>query len=171
VAPDGRTIVLMFAAVFCAIVIFLILVLAEVLAAKKVLRGEYLRKFVHITTGSFIAFWPWLVSWHWLQILGLAMIVVTIANHYVSFLSYHGHRASFGDIFLALAVFLSAIMTDNKIFFCLAILEVALADGLAALTGIKYGKHWRYKILGHPKTVIGSMSFWIISLVAVIRAA
>jgi phytol kinase len=157
--------VVMFAAVLCAFGTFLILMVAEVFAAHKILKGEYLRKFVHITSGSFIAFWPWLVSWHWLQLLGLAMLVVTTANHYVSFFSYHGHRASFGDIYLALAVFLSATVTSKKIFFCLAILEVALADGLAALVGIKYGKHWRYKVLGHPKTVIGSMAFWIISLV------
>jgi phytol kinase len=156
---------IMFAVAICLLGTFLILVIAEVLAARKVLKGEYLRKFVHIAAGSFIAFWPWLISWHWLQMLGLAMLVVTAANHYVSYLSYHDHRASFGDIFLALAVFLTAILTDNQVFFCLAILEVALADGLAALAGIKYGKNWRYKVLGHPKTVIGSMVFWIVSLI------
>jgi dolichol kinase len=62
---------------------------------------------------------------------------------------------------LALAIFLSAFLTHNKIFFALAILEVSIADGLAAVAGITYGKNWDYKIFKHKKTVIGSMVFWI----------
>jgi dolichol kinase len=156
----------MLAITACLIGIFGLLVIAELLGKYRVLRGEYHRKFLHIAAGSFIAFWPWLISWRVIEIIGLGMLVVMIANHYLAFLNYRGRigRASYGDIFLALAIFLAASLTHNKIFFALAILEVALADGLAAVAGISYGKYWGYKVFKHKKTVIGSMVFWLATL-------
>ena len=153
----------MLAVAICLLGMFALLVITELLGEYKILKGEYRRKFLHITGGSFIAFWPWLISWRSIELIGLAMIAFTLANRYFAFLNYHGKigRASFGDIFLAVAVFLSAVLTHNKIFFAVAMLEVALADGLAAVAGISYGKGWGYKVFKNKKTVIGSMVFWI----------
>ncbi len=149
----------------CLAVVCLILLISELIWERKILKGEYLRKFVHITAGSFIAFWPWILSWRTIQILSLAMVVVIIANKYLGFFNYHGkiRRVSQGDFFFAVAIFVCSIISQNKIFFAMAILEVALADGLAAIAGISAGKHWEYRIFGYKKTVIGSMVFWIVS--------
>lgn len=151
--------------IVCLAGVFLILVVAEILRSKKILKGEYLRKSVHIAAGSFIAFWPWLVSWRTIEVLSLLMIAVMIANRHLKFFNYHGrpHRITYGDYFLAIAIFISALISHNKIFFALAILEVALADGLAAVAGIGSPKKWEYKIFGSRKTVFGSMMFWIAS--------
>jgi phytol kinase len=156
---------IMLAFLGCIVGLFLLLVIAELLGEKRILKGEYHRKFFHITSGIFIAFWPWIISWHSIQILALLMIVFVIANRNIPIFSYHGRigRASFGDSFLALAILLSAGITHNKVFFAIAILQVALADGLAAGAGIKYGKNWDYVAFGFKKTVIGSMVFWIVS--------
>ncbi|MBX4201540.1 hypothetical protein KW803_01425 [Candidatus Saccharibacteria bacterium] len=156
----------MLAVTACLIGIFGLLLIAELLGKYRVLKGEYHRKFLHVAAGSFIAFWPWIITWDQIQIIGLLMLAVMVANRYLSFLNYRGRvgRATFGDIFLALAIFLLPFFTDNNIFFALAMLEVALADGLAAVFGITYGKNWGYKVFGHKKTVIGSMTFWIVSL-------
>jgi phytol kinase len=145
--------------------ILLILLIAELLSEKKLLRGEYLRKFVHIAAGTFIAFWPWLLSWRTIQVLGLLMILVMLTNKYIGFFNYHAkvRRPTYGDYLFAAAIFISAIISHNKIFFALAILEVAVADGLAAVTGISLGKRWEYKVLGSKKTIVGSMVFWIAS--------
>lgn len=147
----------------CLAGIGLILLIAEVLNERKILKGEYLRKFVHISSGCFIAFWPWLVSWRVIQALSLLMILVMATNKYFGFFNYHGkvRRVTYGDYFFALAVFICSIITHDKIFFALAILEVALADGLAAIAGIGFGKKWEYKVWGVKKTVIGTMVFWI----------
>ena len=151
--------------IICLGGILLILLIAELLGERKLLKGEYLRKFVHIASGSFIAFWPWLLSWRTIQALSLLMLLVMVTNKYIGFFNYHGkvRRPTYGDYFFALAIFISAIISHNKIFFALAILEVALADGLAAVAGIGFGKRWEYKVLGNKKTVIGSMAFWIAS--------
>lgn len=156
----------MLTTIACLIGIFGLLLIAELLGRYNMLKGEYHRKFLHITAGSFIAFWPWLVSWRTIEIFGLAALAVMIFNRYAGFLNYRGRigRATFGDMFLALAIFLAAIYSHDKIFFMLAILEVALADGLAAVAGFAYGKNWVYRIFKHKKTVIGSMVFWLVSV-------
>jgi len=149
--------------IICIIGLGVLLLLAEWLGEHKILKGEYQRKFLHITSGAFIASWPWLISWRTIQVVSLLMLVIMAANHYFGLFNYHKRigRVSYGDIFLGLAVLLSSVLTHNKIFFALAILEVAVADGLAALAGNSYGKEWTYKVLGYKKTLIGTMVFWI----------
>jgi dolichol kinase len=156
----------MLAAIACLIGLTGLLIIAELLGKNRVLRGEYHRKFLHISAGCFIAFWPWLISWQAIKIIGLAMAVGMIAERYISFLNYRGRigRATYGEIFFAISIFLLPFLTDNEVFFAIAILEVALADGLAAIIGVRFIKNWGYSVLGYKKTVIGSMIFWMASV-------
>jgi phytol kinase len=156
----------MLAASTCIFGVFTLLLLAETLSRKKILRGENQRKFAHITIGAFIAFWPWFASWRTIQLIAVAMLAVVLINRRrVFFHSINGHRqGEYGDILLAVAILLCSLLTTTEIFFTLAILNVALADGLAAVVGRQYGQHWRYKIFNQMKTVVGSMTFWLISL-------
>lgn len=155
----------MLAVIACLAGIFALLVADELLGVYKILKGEYRRKFLHISAGTFIAFWPWLISWHWIEISAVLMIAFMVANRYIPLFNYHGWigRARSGDIFFGLAIFVAAFIAHNKVFFALAILQVAVADGLAAVAGISSGKNWDYKVFGSKKTVIGSMIFWIAS--------
>jgi dolichol kinase len=156
----------MLAVIGCLIGLFALLVLTEYLGMRKILKGEYLRKFFHITAVTFIAFWPWLIGWGAIQFLAVGMLGVMLAGRFLGILKYHGriHRVTYGDIFLALAILICSFIAHQKVFFALAILEVALADGLAAVVGISYGKKWGYKVFGYSKTVIGTMVFWIVSI-------
>ncbi|HEX5394912.1 MAG TPA: hypothetical protein VFW52_00975, partial [Candidatus Saccharimonadales bacterium] len=156
----------MLAIIACLAGIFAILLLSEMLAQKKLLSGDPRRQFVHIAAGSYIAFWPWLISFNTIAWLGLVMLAVVLLNRRKKLADFYTDvdRKSYGDIFYALAVISSALMTDEKAFFALAMLTMALADGFANLIGQRYGKDWRYKVFGHTKTVIGSMAIWLISM-------
>lgn len=155
-------------AVSASIVAMLSLVLiAEVLWRQKILKGENQRKFVHISIGTFAAFWPWLMSWESIQYLGILMTVFVLINRHWTYLHYLGNiriHHNYGDVFLPLAIVVAGMATTNKVFFAIAILHVSLADGLAALIGSNFGKHWRYKVLQHSKTVVGTMTFWLVSI-------
>jgi len=156
----------MLAVIVCLAGVAAILIAAEVLWRLKILRGEYQRKFVHIGAGTFIAFWPWLISFHDIQLISLAMLAAIIFVQQYKLLHFTSEpkRLSYGFIFFALAVLLVSLLTDNKLYFALAILNMSLADGFAALAGQRYGKNWRYLILTHSKTVVGSMTFWFVSV-------
>ena len=158
----------MLAVIFCLGGVFALLVAAELLWRYKILRGEDQRKFTHITVGTFAAFWPWLISWHNIQLIALAMAVVVTINRNHQWLHLRGikkrERETYGDVFLALAILLCALITTSKIVFTLAILHMALADGLAAVVGTRYGLRYRYKVYHQVKSIIGSMTFWFVSV-------
>jgi phytol kinase len=156
----------MLAVLFCLAGVFALLVISELLGQRKKLRGDLQRQFVHITVGSFIAFWPWLISWRSIQIIGLVMLAVVLLNRRVKLADFYTKvsRQSYGDVFYAVAIILSASLTDEKAFFAVALLTMALGDGLANVVGQRYGKKWKYQFLGHTKTVLGSMTMWLVSL-------
>lgn len=156
----------MLTVIFSLLGIFIIVIINELLWRRKFLHGELKRKFVHILATVFIASWPWLISWKAIQLIGITMVLVLLINRRLKILHYLGRirEKTYGDVFLALSATTCAIITDEKIFFAIAMLHVALADGLAAVIGSKFGSKWRYKVFGQTKSVIGTMTFWIVSV-------
>jgi len=156
----------MLAFIICWLGVFSLLVIGEWLRHLKLLKGEYHRKFIHFTVGVFAAFWPWILSWHQIQWLGTAMLAVVLINRYAKVFHFSTGigREEYGDIFFALAIVACALLTDVKIFFALAILHVAIADAAATIVGKNFGKEWKYKVFHQTKTVLGSMTFWFVSV-------
>jgi phytol kinase len=156
----------MFAIVLSLIAVAAVLLIDEFLWRNKIIHGELKRKLVHITVTAFVAFWPWLMSWKAIQLIGIAMVVVLLVNRKIKVLHYLGgiRQQTYGDVFLALSITTAALLTDQKVFFAIAMLHVALADGLAAIIGTKFGGRWKYKIFGQTKSLVGSMTFWIVSI-------
>lgn len=147
--------------------VFALLVIGELLNRKKILRGDLQRQFLHITVGSFVAFWPWLISLETIAWIGLAMLAVVLLNYRIKLVDLHSgiDRHTYGDVFYALGIIASALITDEKVFFAIAVLTMAIGDGLANVIGQRYGKKWKYQFLGHSKTVIGSMTVWLVSMI------
>lgn len=156
----------MFAVIVCLAGICAILAAAEVFWRRKILKGEEQRKFVHIGVGVFVAFWPWLISWRSIQLIGFAMLVGVLVNRKQKGLHFSGNirMEAYGDVGFAVAIILCALLTNEPIFFAIAILHLALADGLAALIGKNFGRNLGYKVFNQHKTVIGTMTFWFMSV-------
>jgi len=152
------------------VLIFIILVTSEVLWNTKKLKGELGRKFVHITVGTFIAFWPFYMSFHTIQIISVALFVVVLGSRYLKiFQAVHTvSRKTWGDIMFAVGVGLAAIFTKSDWIFVAAVLHLSLADGLAAIVGKRYGKGSGYKVLGYTKSVVGTATFWLTSLLILV---
>jgi phytol kinase len=156
----------MLAVTVCLFGVLVLMIAAEHIWRKRILVGDNLRKFVHILLGIFIAFWPWLIGWQAIQLISGAMLGAALLVRYVKVFKFADslHTANYGDLFFIAAVLACSFITTSKIFFTLAILELALADGAAAIIGKKFGRKWRYQVFGHTKTVLGSMAFWFISV-------
>jgi dolichol kinase len=156
----------MLAIILSLAAVLAVLLLDEFLWRRKIIHGELKRKLVHIAVALFVAFWPWIMSWKAIQLIGIAMVLVLLVNRQIKILHYLGgiRQQTYGDVFLALSITTTALLTNEKIFFAVAILHVALADGLAAIIGTKFGRKFRYKVFGQTKTVIGTMTFWLLSV-------
>ena len=161
---------LMVQALIAAAGIAAILVLSELLWNKYHIRDELARKFVHISSGLFIAFLPFWVDYTWIMVLAVGFVIANIINRYTNYFhAIHGvERKSWGDILFGVGVFAVAWFQPSPWIFAAAILQVSLADGLAAVGGVTYGKtHGRYYLFGQSKSVIGSIIFMITSALIV----
>lgn len=150
--------------------VFLLLLVSEIWWRRHTRHTEFSRKFVHITVGSFVAFWPFFLSWTEIQLLSLAfLLVVGISKQLHIFKSIHSvQRPTWGELFFAAAVGLVTLITQNKWIYMAALLQMSLADGLAAVIGVRYGKSRRYSVLGHTKSVTGTGTFLVVSLAILI---
>lgn len=154
-------------------VVFLILLMSELLWSTKQLRGEMARKFVHMLVGSFVAFWPFFMSWQAIQIISIAFLVVIFVTRrlHVFRAIYAVRRYSYGEPLFAIGIGLSATLTRNPWVFAAAILHLSLADGLAAIVGVHRGKQRRNIIFGHYKSILGTVTFWVVSFLIVTALA
>lgn len=144
---------------------FCILVFAEYLSRSKEIHAELTRKLVHIAVGTFVAFWPFFLSWRQIQFLSLAFfLVVCVSIKFNIFSSIHAvKRGITGELLFAVAVGLLAVISTNEWVFMAAMLHLSLADGLAAIVGLGWGEKNSYKVLGHTKSKAGSTAFLVAS--------
>ncbi len=145
--------------------LLLLLLVTEYFWQKKKLHVETARKIIHISSGVFIAFWPLWMSWSAIiAICGLMFVVILISRQFKLFNSIHGvSRLTRGELLYPLGIGLAAFVAPSTAFFWIAILNLALADGLAAIAGKKFGVFNGYKIFGHKKSVAGTIACFVIS--------
>jgi phytol kinase len=144
----------------------LILLSGEYLSKKRILKGEFARKFVHILTATFVAFWPLFLSHYEIAVLSLVFVGIVVAVQKFKILrSFKAvRRTTYGEIWYALGIGLVALLFQNDAIFSIAILQMALADGFAAVVGVGLGKkaiRYRYKNIN--KSIAGSLTFLAIS--------
>src|SRR4051812_7123481 len=124
-------------ALLAALVIGMVLIADEFLWRRKILKGEPSRKMTHILAGVFIATWPYFLSWHFIQLLSVALLLgVMVSKHlHVFHFMEAAKRRTWGEYMFAVALGIIALMQPADWVFTVAILHLALADGLAALVG------------------------------------
>jgi dolichol kinase len=129
------------------------------------LNNEFGRKFVHITVGTFVAFWPFFLTWNQIRLISVGFLVaVTISSYFKIFHAIHSvQRPTFGEIFFAATVGLLTFITHSKGVYAAALLQMSLADGFAAIFGTHYGRDNKYHLLGHNKSVVGTAAFLVVS--------
>lgn len=148
------------------LVVLAALLFAEFGKRKRWMSNELGRKSVHITVGTFVAFWPLFLSWP--QIIGLSIafiIGIIVSRLFNIFGAIHSvQRPTWGEVYFAAAVGLLALVTQDGWVYMAALLHMALADGLAAIIGVEFGKKTRYVVFGHVKSIVGSLTFFVVSL-------
>jgi phytol kinase len=150
--------------------ILLLLVGNEIWARRQQTHSEFSRKFIHITVGSFVAFWPFFLSWRQIELLSLAFVVVVLLSQSLGlFKAIHRvQRSTWGELCFAAAVGLVALLTHDKWIYVAALLQMSLADGLAAVIGQRYGRGNHYRVLGHTKSLVGTLTFFVVSLIILV---
>ena len=104
-----------------------------------------------------------------MQVLSLAFLaVIALSRWQHIFKGIHSvKRKSWGELFYPIGIGVASLVTANKYIFAAAVLNLSLADGLAALVGLKYGKSHQYHIGDATKSYVGTVSFVVISAIIV----
>lgn len=152
--------------ILASVIVLFLLLVSEYLWRHKKHHSEITRKFAHITIGTFVALWPFFLSWGQIQFLSLTFLVGVIASQYLGiFRAIHSvQRPTWGEILFAIVVGVLAIEVQDKWIYAAALLQMSLADGLAAVVGTQYGKRNKYKVFGYTKSIAGTLTFLAASL-------
>ncbi len=155
----------MLAAAIALVIVFALLVAGELLWRGRDIHPEYKRKFVHLTVGTFVAFWPLFLNMYVIVGLSLAFVAtVALSSYFNIFKSIHSvQRPTWGEVFFALSVGFLAIVAHNQWIYAAALLHMSLADGLAAIVGTRFRKFCQYHVFGHRKSLAGTATFVVVS--------
>ena len=147
------------------VIVFLLLVGSELYWRKRGLHDEFSRKLIHITVGSYVAFWPYMLSARQIQLLSAAFLVIVAISKYFNLFSviHSVQRPTWGELWFALVVGLLSFTLHHPHIYTAALLEMSLADGMAAVIGTRYGKRLRYSVFGSAKSLEGTLTFFVIS--------
>lgn len=148
--------------IIAVVSVFLILVFAEYLSRYKGVHSELTRKLVHVLVGTFVAFWPFFLSWRQIQMLSLAFLLVILLSVWLNiFKSIHAvSRNVAGEVLFAMVIGVLAFLSTSEWVFTASMLFLSLADGMAAIIGLLWGDENQYKVFGHVKSVAGSLAFF-----------
>jgi phytol kinase len=151
--------------IIAAVIVFVLLVGSELWWRTKKPQSEFSRKFIHITVGSFVAFWPFFLSWNQIRLLAVGFVIAVCVSRWLNiFQAIHSvQRPTWGEVWFALVVGLVTLVTHSKAIYAVSLLQMSLADGFAAIIGVRYGKRYRYHAFGHPKSVPGTATFAVLS--------
>lgn len=146
------------------VLIFVLLIAVEYLWRTNRLEAETSRKIIHVTVGTFIAFWPLFMSWRTIQLMAGALFVGVFLSYQLGvFGAIHKiKQKTSGELWYPVGICLAALLTSQPWIFTIAVLHLALADGLASIIGYRFGLR-HYQIGQHTKSLLGSFTFLITS--------
>lgn len=138
------------------------------------LHPETSRKAVHIAMGLVTLSFPWLFRESWPVLLLAVLAVAALAGtRLITPLRerfggvLHGvERQSLGEIYFPLAAAaLFLLAAGNHLLYVVPLLTLTLADAVAALVGVRYGRH-RYVTSEGSKSAEGSLAFFTVAFVS-----
>lgn len=143
-----------------------LLLIGEWLWQKKILKGEYARKFVHITSATFAVTWPLFVSRPGIALLSavFAATLITIKKLKLFRFVHAVRRVTYGEIWYAVSIGLAALLFQDYVIYSVAVLHMALADGFAAVVGVSMKQKAKiFYFRKCRKSIAGSTTFIAIS--------
>jgi len=150
--------------------VFLIIAISSLLTKFNLLSNEGSRKFIHVGVSNW-----WIIAMIFFDNNIYAAIVhaLFVIINYISYkkqvfkaMERDGSKNDLGTVYFALSLLILALITFKNAEFsyigALGILIMGYGDGLAAIIGVKYGKH-KFKVLGNEKSFEGSLAMFVFS--------
>lgn len=138
---------------------------AEVARANKWVSGERARKIIHIFVGIWAAWLPLWLGWRSIIVLAVMLLIGVYVVERLKFIKSikSVSRSTVGEYLFPITMIILALFFRNNIIFAAAMLQLGVADGMAAVIGTRYGKKTKFKVMGSTKSKHGTATFYILS--------
>ena len=122
----------------------------------KLIVGEHSRKLIHILTAVWMATWRFNLTHLEVTYLGLALLSgIFFVKQFKLFNSiFDVDRVTYGEFIFVIGIIATSLVFPDPRVYALAIINLGVADGLAALIGKRYGKT-KYNVFGSTKSLVG----------------
>ncbi|MGI6433461.1 MAG: diacylglycerol/polyprenol kinase family protein [Sphaerochaetaceae bacterium] len=149
-----------------------VLALGFWLTRRNLLRGESLRKFVHIGVANWWFLLIFCFDSFWMALLGPLLFTIVngvmVAIGIDRMIGFNKRQGNLGLIYYPFALFVLIVLGFGGVlpmYACgIGALAMGYGDGLAAVIGSRWGKRKIY----HAKTLIGSLTMFIVTLLIAI---
>lgn len=153
---------------FFIILSSVLLVLVEVLKRKSVISNDLSRRLAHIGAGAINIVAPLFVSHVAIIIINVLFAGLLLVGRNTDYFSsiQTTNRKTYGDVYFPLGIVVAAVvlLPDNVTAFQYGVAIMGISDALAGFVGERWGKRI-IKIFNTPKSLEGSMVFFITSLI------
>ncbi len=143
-----------------------ILIVVEILNRRGLLHPEFARKSIHISAGLLLAALPIFMTRPQVFLTSAAFLAgVLILTGWLRIFKASAtvERWTIGEFLYPLAGVLIVLTFDDLRIYTVAIMVMALSDGLAGLLGQRYGGKG-YKVWGGTKSLVGNAVFLVTTL-------
>lgn len=91
---------------------------------------------------------------------------VAVSTYTKFFKAIHSvQRPTWGELLFAASVGVLAYVARSHWVYSAALLIMSVADGLAAVIGMKFGRSNRYSVFGYTKSVAGTITFLVATII------
>lgn len=156
-------------ALFFLLIFLALVMVTQVLYRRFKLPSESTRKFLHVSGGILSLFAPLFIQSHW-WILGIcsAAFLLLLITYYKKRLPavHQTKRNSIGSVLFPIPLYLCFVVAtkmDDLFLFYVPVSFLTLSDTAAEWGGHRWG-HYAKPLMGHQKTVMGSLCFALCSL-------
>ncbi len=163
-------------AAFYLSVVGAIVVVVQFLFHFRLVTGEYSRKLIHILTALWMATWrfdmPFLGEVNEglrpleITYLGLALfMVIFFVKQFGWFNSiFDVNRVTYGEFIFIIGIIATALVFPSPNVYALAVINLGIADGLAAIIGMRYGRK-KYDVFGSTKSIVGMLTSFTVVII------
>ncbi len=118
--------------------------------------GEHSRKLIHILTAVWMSTWRFNLTHLEVTYLGLALLaIIFFVKQFKLFNSiFDIDRVTYGEFIFVIGIIATSLVFPAPEVYALAVINLGVADGLAAIIGKRYGKI-KYNVFGSTKSLVG----------------
>ena len=157
----------LFKASFYLGVIGVIVLIVQLLFHHRLIIGEHSRKLIHILTALWMATWRFNLTPLEITYLGLALLIILSSVKQFRWFNsiFDVNRVTYGEFVYVIGIITTALIFPSPSVYALAIINLGVADGLAAIVGMRYGRK-KYNVFGSTKSLIGMFTSFTIVLIS-----